>query len=294
MTAAAVPFYRGKAFRQRLRKVIAYVLLAVGFIWFSFPLLWMTLGSFKSFADLATIPPRIWPSSFHWENYPDAWTIVPFGRYFINTAIITGVNIIGILTSCSLVAYGFARQRFWGRNFFFGLMLSTMMLPSWVTLIPQFLIFHAIGWVNTWYPLTVPAFFATSASYIFLLRQFFLTLPLELDEAAKLDGCTRFGVYWRILMPLCGPILATIMIFTFISRWNDFFGPLIYIHRAELYTVSVGLAFLRNAVSLDTGEPVQALLLAASVFCSLPLLVIFFVGQKYFVRGIALTGRTGM
>jgi len=294
VTTSAATFLRGKTFRQGLRRVVVYVLLSIGFVWFSFPLLWMVLGSFKTYADLSTIPPRVWPSKFYWQNYPDAWTIVPFGRYFINTIIITVVNIVGILGSCSLVAYGFARQRFWGRNFFFAMMLSTMMLPSWVTLIPQFLVFHAIGWVNTWYPLTVPAFFATSASYIFLMRQFFLTLPIELDEAAELDGCSKFGIYWRILMPLCGPILATIMIFTFISNWNNFFGPLIYIHRAELYTVAIGLAFLRNAISLDSGEPVQALLLAASVFCSLPLLVIFFIGQKYFVRGIALTGRTGM
>ena len=152
---------------------MVYFLLLLGFIWFSFPLIWMVLGSFKTYADLIAIPPRLFPTKLYLLNYPRAWVIVPFGRYFVNTLIIASTVIVGTVISCSLVAYGFARLRFWGRNFFFGVMLSAMMLPGWVTLIPQFLVYDRIGWVGTWYPLTVPSFFATSATYVFLLRQFF-------------------------------------------------------------------------------------------------------------------------
>jgi len=293
MAGMTAPVFQNMKLRRRWHRLAVYILLLIGFVWFAFPLIWMLLGSVKTYADLTTIPPRVWPTTFRWSNYPEAWTIVPFTRYFINTAIITVVSILGIIISCSLVGYGFARLQFWGRNVAFMLMISTMMLPSWVTVIPQFLLFNTLGWIDTWYPLIVPSFFGVPA-YIFLMRQFFLTLPLELDEAAELDGCSQFGIYWRILMPLCKPVLATITIFTFIGQWNEFFSALIYIHRPELYTIAIGLAFLRNAISLDSGEPVQALLLAAGVFTSLPLLFIFFFGQKYFVQGIALTGRTGM
>jgi ABC-type glycerol-3-phosphate transport system permease component len=222
---------------------------------------------------------------------------MPWGRFFVNSVILVSINIIGITLSCSLAAYAFARLRFWGRDVAFAVLLSTMMLPGWVTLIPRFIIFREMGWINTWLPLSVPSFFGAGSS-IFLIRQFFLTLPRELDEAATLDGCNEFGIYWRIMLPLSKPVLATVSIFTFMSIWNSFLIPLIYLHRQDLFTVSIGLAFLRNAITVDTaGEqamPVQALLLAAAVFTSVPPIVVFFVGQKYFVRGIALTGRSGM
>ncbi len=286
-----VSWAQTKSFRRRFRKVVAYTLLCLGFAWFMFPLAWMFLGSFKTYKDINQIPPRLFPSTFHLANYPEAWASVPFARYFANTIIIVVFNVVGSVISASLIGYAFARLRFWGRDVLFGLMLSTMMLPFWVTIIPQFLIYKAVGLTNTWVPLILPSFLG-HASYIFLSRQFFLTLPRELDEAAELDGCGKFGIYWRILMPLCKPIMATIMIFAFMSTWNNFMMPLIYLSNPTLYTVSIGLAFMRG--ELAEGAPIQGLLMAASVFTSLPMMAVFFVGQRYFVRGIALTGRTGM
>jgi multiple sugar transport system permease protein len=293
----AKSFMRGRQARARIRKIVAYVLLCVGFLWFSFPLVWMVLGSFKPFADLSIYPPRLLPTEWRPRNYALAWTTVPFSLFFRNSFILAAINITGVILSCSLAAYGFSRLQFWGRDFAFGVLLATMMLPGWVTLIPQFMIFRDLGWINTWLPLTVPSFLGSSSA-IFLMRQFFLTLPRELDEAAKLDGCGELGIYARILLPLCKPVIATVAIFTFIGNWDSFLIPLIYLHKQELFTVAIGLAFLRNAVIGEAGSidpiPVQALMMAAGVFASFPPIVIFFVGQRYFVRGIALTGRTGM
>jgi ABC-type glycerol-3-phosphate transport system permease component len=285
-------YFTSRQRSRRLRRAVTWALLFVGLIWFMFPLLWVISSSLKTYAEFNRIPPTVLPQNPQWGNYPEAWARVPFGRFFVNTAIITVVNIVGTLISCALPAYGFSRLRFRGRNFVFSLMLATMMLPWWVTLIPTYIIFRQLRWIDTWLPLTVPAFFG-SASSTFLMRQFFLTLPRELDEAAELDGASKFGILWRILLPLTKPVLATIAIFTFMSNWDSYLQPLIYIHRPELFTISIGLAFLRLAVSATVGDPIQALVMAATVFTSLPLITIFFVGQKYFVRGIALTGRTG-
>ncbi|MGQ9681325.1 MAG: carbohydrate ABC transporter permease [Anaerolineae bacterium] len=275
---------------------MTYSFLVIGFMWFSFPLVWMILGSFKPFEDFARIPMRLMPSSWHPENYVDAWNTVPFTLFFRNSFLLAAINILGVTLSSSLAAYGFARLKFWGRDAAFAVLLATMMLPGWVTLIPQFIVFRLLGWINTWLPLTVPAFLG-GASSIFLMRQFFLTLPLELDEAAELDGCSKFGIYWRILLPLCKPVLATISIFTFLSVWDSFLIPLIYLHRQELFTVAIGLAFMRSAIvegPTQARMPVQALVMAAGVFTSLPGIIVFFLGQRYFVQGIALTGRTGI
>lgn len=287
---------QSRRWRARFQRSVAYTLLMVGLVWFAFPLVWMVLGSFKPFTDFAQIRMQLFPSSWHPENYVDAWRAVRFGLFFRNSFLLAAINITGTVLSCSLAAFGFARLQFWGRNVVFTILLATMMLPGWVTLIPQFLIFRDLRWIDTWLPLTVPSFLG-SASSIFLMRQFFLTLPRELDEAAKLDGCNEFGIYARILMPLCLPVVATVSILTFLGVWDSFLIPLIYLHKQELFTVAIGLAFMRNAI---TGEgaisprPVQALVMAAGVFASAPSIFIFFVGQRYFVRGIALTGRTGI
>lgn len=295
MTAVTAPrgdYFASKRRKQMLRKVLTWFGLIVGFIWFMYPLLWTVSGSLKTYADLNRIPPSLFPSEIRWQNYPDAWVRVPFSRFFANTIIITLINIVGTILSCTAVGYGFARLQFRGRKQAFALMLSTMMLPWWVTLIPTYIVFRQLHWIDTWLPLTVPAFFG-SASSIFLMRQFFFTLPRELDEAAELDGCNKLGILWRVLLPLMKPVLATIAIFTFIGNWNSYLQPLIYLHRSELFPISIGLQFLRQAVSADTAEPIQGLVMAATVFTSAPLIIIFFLGQNYFVRGIALTGRTG-
>lgn len=291
MKAMTLSWTKSRTYQRRLRQVVVYALLVVGFAWFIFPLVWVVSSSLKTFQDFHRIPPRLLPSTLYLDNYPRAWNSVPFGRFFLNTVIIVGLCVIGDVVSNSLVAYGFARLKFWNRDVFFVVMLSTTMLPYWVVIIPRFIIYKEMGWIGTWLPLVVPSYLANPA-YVFLMRQFFLTLPLELDEAAEIDGCSKFGIYWRILLPLCKPILATITIFTFIGTWNAFVKPAIYLNKESTYTVSIGLAFLRWMIA--EGEPVPGLLMAATVFTSIPMIVVFFLGQKYMVRGIALTGRTGM
>lgn len=271
--------------RQALaRRGIAYLLTTLLAVAFATPFLWMLASSLKAPEDLAQFPPTLLPDPVVWQNYLDAWTAAPFARYFLNTAVITFGSMLGQLISCSLAAYGFARLRFKGSNFWFVVMLATLMLPSQVTLIPQYILFRELGWLNTYLPLIVPAYFG-SAFYIFLLRQFFLTIPRELDEAAIVDGAGRFAIYRRIIMPLSAPILMTIVAFSFIANWNEFFGPLIYLTTPDMMTVAVGLLSFKN----DT-ETLFHLLMAASVIALLPVVVVFFFTQRYFVSSITMTG----
>ncbi len=273
-----------------MRDLLAYILLAVGFVWFIFPLFWVLMSSLKTYEDFNQIPMRVFPSALYLGNYPSAWNNVPFGRYFLNTAIIVSLSVVGELIGASLVGYTFSRLKFWGRNFLFMVLLSTMMLPFWVVVIPRFLLYRDIGWVGTWLPLIVPSYFANPA-YVFLMRQFFMTLPAELDAAAKIDGCNELGIFWRILLPLTKPVLATIAIFAFINVWTDFVKQVIFLSQDSTYTVAIGLAFLRWQIA--QGDPAPRLLMAATVFTSLSMIAVFVIGQKYMVRGNALTGRTG-
>ncbi len=290
MSALTASWSKSRTTQRRIRDLLAYLLLAVGLVWFIFPLVWVILSSLKTFQDFNQIPARLLPSELYLGNYPRAWNSVPFGIFFLNTTIIVALCVVGELVSASLVGFGFSRLRFWGRNFLFMILLSTMMLPFWVTIIPRFLLYKEIGWTGTWLPLIVPSYFANPV-YVFLMRQFFMTLPSELDDAAKIDGCNELGIFWRILLPLTKPALATIAIFAFINVWTDFVKQVIYLSQESKYTVAIGLAFLRWQIA--QGDPVPGLLMAATVFTSLPMIAVFFIGQKYMVRGIALTGRTG-
>ncbi len=290
MSTLTASWSKSRATQRRLRDLLAYLLLAVGLVWFIFPLVWVVLSSLKTFQDFNQIPARLLPSELYLGNYPRAWNSVPFSIFFLNTTIIVALCVVGELVSASLVGYGFSRLKFWGRNFLFMILLSTMMLPFWVTIIPRFLLYKEIGWTGTWLPLIVPSYFANPV-YVFLMRQFFMTLPPELDDAAKIDGCNELGTFWRILLPLTKPPLATIAIFAFINVWTDFVKQVIYLSQESKYTVAIGLAFLRWQIA--QGDPVPGLLMAATVFTSIPMIVVFFIGQKYMVRGIALTGRTG-
>ncbi len=290
MSALTYSWSKSRTTQRRLRDLLAYLLLAVGLVWFIFPLVWVVLSSLKTFQDFNQIPARLLPSELYLGNYPRAWNSVPFGIFFLNTTIIVALCVVGELVSASLVGFGFSRLKFWGRNFLFMILLSTMMLPFWVTIIPRFLLYKEIGWTGTWLPLIVPSYFANPV-YVFLMRQFFMTLPSELDDAAKIDGCNELGTFWRILLPLTKPALATIAIFAFINVWTDFVKQVIYLSQESKYTVAIGLAFLRWQIA--QGDPVPGLLMAATVFTSLPMIAVFFIGQKYMVRGIALTGRTG-
>jgi multiple sugar transport system permease protein len=267
-----------------LNQIIRHIILAIIGSLFILPLLWMVSTSLKTNRQIFVFPPQWIPNPIIWRNYSDVFDYAPFLLYFKNTAIIEVACITGIFISCSLVAYGFARLNAPGKNFLFLLMLSTMMLPYQVWMIPLYILFTKIGWINTFYPLTIPAFFG-SPLYIFLLREFFMTIPHELEDAARIDGCSYFRIYWQIILPLTKPALATVMIFTFMGVWNDFLGPLLYLQSPDKYTLAVGLQVFLSQHGADWG-----LLMAASTMVVLPVIVIFFFTQKQFIQGIVLTG----
>jgi multiple sugar transport system permease protein len=264
---------------------LAALLFAAGL--FLIPLLWMISSSLKPDYAIFAVPPQLIPNPPRWENYPEALAYVPFGRYTLNTLLISAVTIVGHLLSCTIVAYAFARLRAPGRDALFLVVLATMMLPYPVTMVPLYLLFQRLDWVNTILPLTVPAFFG-SPLYIFLLRQFFLTLPIDLEDAARLDGAGTLRILWHIILPLSLPALATVAIFTFQATWNDFLPPLIYLQTPDQYTVTLGLQFFRSTYTSS-----WAYLMAASLVTMLPVLIVFFLAQRLFIEGIALTGMKG-
>jgi len=273
--------------RRAIGRAIVYLLLIVGAAIFSVPLFWMVTTSLKTMGDILRFPPVWIPVPLHFENYAAAWGYLPFGRFIVNTCVITVFSSIGYLIGSSLAAFGFSRLRFRGRNLFFTVLLATMMLPSQVTLIPQFVLFQKLHWLNTFNPLIIPAY-CGSPFYIFLLRQFFLTLPIELDEAARMDGASTFMIFWRIILPLAKPALSTVAVFAFIYNWNDFFGPLIYLTSPQKMTLAVGLQLFRGRFATNFNN-----LMAGSTMAVLPVLVVFFAAQKTFIQGIALTGIKG-
>jgi ABC-type glycerol-3-phosphate transport system permease component len=267
-------------------------LLVVGVVWgvallFLIPFVWMISSSFKSNYQIFEVPPRLIPNPPQWDNYRNALTTLPFGRYMVNTAIISAVTIVGHLLSCTLIAYAFARLRAPGKDALFVVMLATMMLPYPVTMVPLYVLFKQLGWINTFLPLTVPAFLG-SPFYIFLLRQFFMAIPRDFEDAAVIDGANTLQILWRVILPLSLPALATVAIFTFQASWNDFLSPLIYLQKPDLYTVTLGLQFFRSTYTTN-----WAYLMAASVVTTAPVIVVFFVAQRYFIEGITLTGVKG-
>lgn len=265
-------------------KIIIYILLSsIGFT-FLLPFLWMLSTSLKTDDQLFVYPPKWIPRPIKWQNYYRAISYLPFPRYLRNTLIITLTSMVGVIFSSSLVAYSFAKLRFPDRNLLFILLLSTMMLPGQVTMVPVFILFRTLGWVDTFYPLIIPAFFG-NAFFIFLLRQFFLTIPQELIDAARIDGCPEIKIFSNIVLPLSKPALTTVGIFSFMGGWNDFLGPLIYLFSEEKKTLALGL---QSFQSLHASE--WTLLMAASVLMILPVLIIFFFAQRYFIQGITLTG----
>lgn len=270
-----------------VRFVFTYLLLTFGAVLFMMPFLWMFGTSFRALPDIMADPMGFIPNPPRPQNYIEAWNAAPFGTFLINTVIITVFGLVGQMISSALVAFGFSRIRFPGRDFWFMVMLSTLMLPPAVTLIPQFVIFRTFGWLNTFLPLIVPAFFG-QAFYIFLLRQFFLTIPIEIDEAATIDGADYPRIFWDVLLPLVRPALAAVAVFSFISHWNDFFGPLIYLHDASKMTLAVGLQLFRGQYQTDLHY-----MMAGGVMMVLPIIIVFFVAQKYFIQGIALSGIKG-
>ncbi|MBE2238501.1 MAG: carbohydrate ABC transporter permease [Caldilineaceae bacterium] len=269
------------------KSLLAHVILLTGCIFFVAPLLFMLSTSLKAMRQITRFPPEWIPDPVIWANYPAVFTYAPMHLYFFNTMIIVLPTVIGATLVSSLTAYAFARLRAPGKNAMFVLVLATLMLPSVVTLVPTYVLFAKIGWVGTFLPLTIPPL-AGSAFYIFLLRQFFMTIPRELEDAALIDGCSRFRIYYNIVLPLAKPVLATVTIFAFMNAWNDYLGPLIYLGNKNQYTLSLGLQAFVQYQRSEWG-----LLMAASTMMIVPVIFIFFVAQKSFVQGITLTGLKG-
>jgi multiple sugar transport system permease protein len=287
-TAEIARSYReARARRAKRAAVLKHIFLIATSLIMIYPLIWMLASSLKPdnqiFGALS-----LWPSEFRWHNYWQGWNALPvsFTTFFWNSTVVTVLSVIGNVISCSFAAYAFARLEFTGKTMWFALMMMTLMIPYHVVLIPQYLLFLNIGWVNTYLPLIVPKFLAGEAFFIFLMIQFFRQLPRELDEAAMIDGCSPFKIYWAIIMPLSLPAIATAAIFSFIWTWDDFLGPLVYLTDVEDYTVPLAL---RMFISTD-GASQYGPMFAMSILSILPILLFFIVFQRLIIRGIAMSG----
>ncbi len=273
---------------ERLWRYITVAILVAIAIVMLMPFVWLVSSSLKQQHQIFQFPPQWIPDPVQWDNYVTALTYKPFHIYLRNSLLIIALNEIATLGTASMCAYGFARLRFPGRDFWFAIVIGTMIMPYVVLVVPTFIIFSRLGWIDTFLPLTVPQFFGGGAFYIFLLRQFFRTIPEELADAARIDGANEFEIFWRIMLPLAKPALVTVGIFTFLGSWNDFFGPLIYLNSPDNFTVAVGLASFRGVLATR-----WELLMAASTAMVIPVIIIFFFAQRYFIRGIVMTGLKG-
>ena len=276
-----------RTLKKSVRSIFSHSILLVGSIFFIVPLIFMISTSLKATRQIAQFPPTLIPDPVIWLNYADVFLYAPMHKYFFNTLFIVIPSIFGAVFTSSLAAYAFARLRAPGRNQIFMLLLSTMMVPAVVTMIPTYILFARIGWVGTFLPLIIPPL-AGSAFYIFLLRQFFMTLPRELEDAAMIDGCSRFRIFVSIVLPLAKPILATVTVFAFMASWNDYMGPLIYLSNKSQYTLSLGLQVFVMNHRAEWG-----LLMAASTMMVAPVILLFFFAQQHFVQGITMSGLKG-
>jgi len=283
------PWWRRKSTQRSFRLAVSLLIILGGSVLMLLPLLWMISASLKNEGDVFLIPIQWIPHPFVWKNYPDALTFQPFWLYFMNSVFVAVMCVIGSVCTASLVAFAFARLRAPGKDFLFIILLSTLMLPGEVTLVPIYLLFRNIGWLDTYLQLIVQSWFGGRAFYIFLLRQFFLTLPTELDDAAKIDGANLFSIYARILMPLAKPALASVAVFSFFANWNNFQSALIYLNTMEKYTIPLGLRLYQSSF----GQTHWNYLMAATVVSVIPPIIIFFTSQRYFVEGAVLTGVKG-
>jgi len=268
-------------------RVITYLVLSAGAFVMLYPFAWMVSISLSTLKDLFAEPPRWVSETLHWESYLRAFTVFPFAKYLRNTLVITLSSMVGQLLSCTMAAYAFARVRWEGRDLVFVLMLATMMLPPQVTLIPMYVIWRNLGALDTYAPLIVPSYLGT-AYLTFLARQYFASIPLELEDAARVDGCSFFSIFFRIMLPLSFPLLVTLALFSFIGHWNNFFGPLVYLQTPDKYTLQLGMFGLQGQYETDVPT-----LMAVATLILLPVLVIFLFGQQYFIRSVVLSGLKG-
>lgn len=283
----AAAFREEKLRRGRRAAILKHIFLILTSLVMVYPLLWMVSSSLKPdnqiFGDIG-----LWPSEFRWENYTNGWNAmtVSFTQFFLNSTFVTVLSVVGNVISCSFAAYAFARLEFTGKNIWFALMMGTLMIPYHVVLIPQYILFLKAGWVDTYLPLIVPRFLAGDAFFIFLMVQFFRQLPRELDEAAMIDGCNPFKIYWAIILPLSIPAMATAAIFSFIWTWEDFLGPLVYLNDMKDYTVPLAL---RSFIAQDSVSA-YGQLFAMSILSILPIILFFVIFQRLIIRGIAMSG----
>lgn len=267
-------------------RLLIHFLLIVGVIIMIIPFFWMLTTSLKEDWEVFTPQMQWLPETPIWSNYVDAWEAAPFGRFYLNTIFVAVMVVLGQLIMCSMAAYAFARLRFPGRDVLFIGVIGTMMLPGTIMFVPSYLILHWLKWIDTYYALIVPSLF--NAFGIFLMRQFFLTIPQELDDAAVIDGASRFGILWRVYVPLSKPALATIGIFTFMGQWNSFIWPLIVTNSEEMRVITTGIAMFRDQYITN-----WTLMMAASTTATVPLLIVFLFAQRWFIEGITLTGLKG-
>ncbi len=281
-------WWQGKRFRTFFGKILVMLILLGGVVIVMIPFLWMLSVSLMDNVEIYANPPVWVPRRLNFANYGVVMTTIPFFRLLRNTLYLAFARVIGVVLSASLVAFGFARLRAKDRDFWFLVVLATMMLPGNVTLIPQFVFFSKIGWYPGMKPLIVPAYFGGGAFNIFLLRQFFMTIPLDYDDAARIDGCNLFQVWWRIMIPLSAPAMATIAIFSVMGSWNDFMGPLIYLKSMTDSTLALGIYLFMGVYN-----PMWNQLMAMSVLICMPLLITFFFAQRMFIQGVVISGVKG-
>ena len=288
---------------QRLRKmsaaqwateILKYAVLLFLAITFLLPFYWMVSSAIKNDTQVYTVPPVLWPDPQFWNNFWDAWSSENFNLFTFNTVVRYAIPAtVGTVLSSAMVAYSFSRIRWIGRDTVFALVLATLMIPGWVRLVPLFIIFKKLGWLNTFWPLVVPNFFG-NAFFIFLLRQFFMSLPDELSDAARIDGANELQTMFRIILPLSVPALAVVALFTFMDAWNDYLGPLIYVNIEEKWVLALGVQRLRNAVAeIGNRQLAYPYLMAVSSLITLPIFLAFFFAQRSFIEGISLTGLKG-
>lgn len=287
-TAAASPAARGTRHRRGAAlKIVTYLVLVVGSIAFLLPFAWMVTTSLKTRQQIFTFPVQWIPHPFVWHHYVELFEVAPFARYIWNTVILTFFGVLGSVTGSSIAAYAFARLRFPGRNALFFVMLSTLMVPAWATIIPQFIMFGKLGWLDTYLPILVPGFFALPFN-TFLLRQFFLTIPVELEDSARIDGAGSMRIFTTIVLPLSKPALVMVGLFAFLYYWNEFLGPLIYLQSQDKFPLSLGIV---NFVGEQSGN--YALMMAAATVAMAPCVLLFFLAQRWFIQGVVITGVKG-
>ena len=297
---ASLPALISREERRRLRtlnasgwfgEVAKYILLFILALTFSLPFFWMGTSAIKDDDQIFTVPPVWIPKPAHWNNFWDAWTTLDFNRYTYNTVVRYAAPVtVATVFSSAMVAYSFSRLKWPGRDIVFSICLATMMIPSWVRMVPLFVTFKTLGWINSFKPLVIPAFFG-NAYFIFLLRQFFMDIPSELSDAARIDGANELAIFWRIILPLSKSALLVVGLFSFMGAWNNYIGPLIYVNIEELWTLALGIARLRSSVyEIGYSRLAYPYLMAVSALVTFPILVLFFFAQRTFIEGISLTG----